>query len=101
VLVAIGEHDPPTTTALNRKAAGHCTDARFTTIRDADPLIQLERPAEVVDLVTRFLPDRLLDGLDYCNPIDYLGLRLGPGPGTTRATVMGQALPNSFTRVPI
>jgi pimeloyl-ACP methyl ester carboxylesterase len=90
VLVATGEHDPLTTPALNREAASRCTDARFTTVKDADHLLHLERPAEVVDLVTRFLTGRPLDGLDYCNAIEYSG-----------ANVADQVLPKSLTRVPI
>ena len=89
----------PTTAALDRKAARHCTDARFTTIRDADHPVHLERPAEVVDLVTRFLTDRPLDGLDYGNPSTTQGS--GSEPERQRRLEFGQALPNSFTRVPI
>ncbi|QMU76669.1 alpha/beta hydrolase [Streptacidiphilus sp. PB12-B1b] len=73
VLVATGEHDPLTTPGLNREAAEGCADAHFTTIRDADHLVHLERPAEVVDLVARFLTGQSLDGLDYCHPVERLG----------------------------
>jgi len=71
VLVATGEHDPLTTPDLNREAATGCPDARFTTIRDADHLVHLERPTEVVDLVSRFLTGQSLDALGYCHAVEY------------------------------
>ncbi|MEU2512348.1 alpha/beta fold hydrolase [Streptomyces syringium] len=75
VLVATGEHDPLTTPALSREAAHLCADARFTTLKDADHLVHLERPTETVDLVARFFAGESLSGLDYCHPVEYIGRR--------------------------
>jgi pimeloyl-ACP methyl ester carboxylesterase len=72
VLVATGEHDPLTTPTLNREVATGCLDARFTTIRDADHLVHLERPTEVVDLVSRFLTGHSLDALGYCHAVEHV-----------------------------
>ncbi|MDT0451159.1 alpha/beta fold hydrolase [Streptomyces hesseae] len=71
-LVVTGEHDPLSTPALGREAAGHFADARFTTLRNADHLVHLECPAELVDLLVRFFSGGPLDGLDYCHPVEYL-----------------------------
>ncbi|MFH8985172.1 alpha/beta fold hydrolase [Streptomyces varsoviensis] len=73
ILVATGEYDPLTTPLLSRAAAARCGDARFTTIKGADHMAHLERPAEVVDLAVRFFDGRPLGGLDYCGPIEYFG----------------------------
>ncbi|MFI9723207.1 alpha/beta fold hydrolase [Streptomyces sp. NPDC052396] len=73
VLVATGEHDPLTTPALSREAACRFSDVRFTTFKDADHLVHLERPAELVDLLTRFFAGAPLAGLEYCHPIEYPG----------------------------
>ncbi|WP_414167008.1 alpha/beta fold hydrolase [Streptoverticillium reticulum] len=77
VLVATGEHDPLTTPALSREAATRCPDARFTTLKDADHLVHLERPTEIVDLLIRFFSGESLAGLDYCHPVEYLRQQSG------------------------
>ncbi|MFD7234329.1 alpha/beta fold hydrolase [Streptomyces syringium] len=83
VLVATGEHDPLTTPALSRDAAHRCADARFTTFKDADHLVHLERPTELADLLTRFFAGESLGGLDYCHPVEYIGRRSPfPAPRT-------------------
>ncbi|MEX2984365.1 alpha/beta fold hydrolase [Streptomyces sp. C36] len=69
-LVTTGEHDPLSTPALSREAATRLADARFTTFKDADHLVHLERPAELVDLMTRFFRGDPLAGLDYCHPVE-------------------------------
>ncbi|MBB4893410.1 pimeloyl-ACP methyl ester carboxylesterase [Streptomyces olivoverticillatus] len=70
VLVATGEHDPLATPALSREVAAQCADARFTTLRDADHLVHLECPEELVDLLVRFFSDAPLAGLEYCHPVE-------------------------------
>lgn len=77
VLVCTGAHDPLTTPELSREAASLCADARFTTIKEADHMVHLERPAEVVDLMLRFFADRPLEGLDYCHPVERVGRQCG------------------------
>ncbi|MEU5051796.1 alpha/beta fold hydrolase [Streptomyces sp. NPDC021096] len=74
-LVTTGEHDPLSTPALSREAATRLPDARFTTFKDADHLVHLERPAEVVDLMTRFFADEPLVGLEYCHPVEHVRQR--------------------------
>ncbi|MBH1937910.1 alpha/beta hydrolase [Streptomyces sp. AV19] len=76
VLVTTGEHDPLTTPALSREASARCADARFAVFKDADHLVHLERPAELLDLVLKFLADEPLTGLDYCHPVEYPGHRV-------------------------
>ncbi|MCA6094231.1 alpha/beta hydrolase [Streptomyces sp. SCA3-4] len=71
-LVTTGEHDPLSTPALSREAASRLADARFTTVKDADHLVHLERPAEVVDLMTRFFSGEPLVGLDYCHAVEHV-----------------------------
>ncbi|MEV4440638.1 alpha/beta hydrolase [Streptomyces sp. NPDC049577] len=75
VLVATGEHDPLTTPALSREAAARCADARFTTLKDSDHLVHLERPADIVDLLIRFFSGEALTGLDYCNAVERVPYR--------------------------
>ncbi|MEU4210946.1 alpha/beta hydrolase [Streptomyces sp. NPDC026206] len=76
VLVATGEHDPLSTPALSREAAAQCTDARFVAFRNADHLLHLECPAEVVDLLIRFFSGDSLTGLDYCHPVEHIRHRM-------------------------
>ncbi|MEV5242496.1 alpha/beta hydrolase [Streptomyces cinnamoneus] len=71
-LVVTGEHDPLSTPAMGREVASRLADVRFTTLRNADHLVHLECPAELVDLLTRFFADDCLDGLDYCRPVEYI-----------------------------
>ncbi len=81
-LVVTGEHDPLSTPALGREAAARLADARFTTLRDADHLVHLECPAELVDLLIRFYSGDSLDGLEYCRPVEYMRHRArGPRSG--------------------
>ncbi|GAA0421314.1 alpha/beta hydrolase [Streptomyces luteireticuli] len=76
VLVATGEHDPLTTPTLSREASARFTDARFAMFKDADHLVHLERPVELIDLLLKFLADEPLTGLDYCHPVEHPGQRL-------------------------
>ncbi|KNB53920.1 alpha/beta fold hydrolase [Streptomyces caatingaensis] len=73
VLVTTGEHDPLTTPALSREVSARCADARFAVVKDADHLVHLERPAELVELILKFLADEPLTGLDYCHPVEHTG----------------------------
>ncbi|MEU5127143.1 alpha/beta fold hydrolase [Streptomyces mobaraensis] len=75
VLVTTGEHDPLTTPALSREVSARCADARFTALKDADHLVHLERPTEIVDLLLRFFGGEPLTGLDYCHPVEHVGGR--------------------------
>jgi pimeloyl-ACP methyl ester carboxylesterase len=85
VLLGTGEHDEFTTPAMCRSVAGHCTDARFTLLRNADHAVHLEVPEQLADLMLRFFANGALDGLAYCHPIEYYGtapsLNLAGGTG--------------------
>jgi pimeloyl-ACP methyl ester carboxylesterase len=70
-LVVTGEHDTFTTPALCREAAATCLDARFTTVREADHLLPLERMEEFLDLMVRFFADESLAGLAYCTELEH------------------------------
>lgn len=72
VLVAVGEHDNVTPPSLGRELAAACLDARFITLEEADHLVHLERPDELLDLLLRFFGGESLDGLDYCSSVEYL-----------------------------
>jgi pimeloyl-ACP methyl ester carboxylesterase len=76
-LVMTGAHDPLTTPAMSREAAALCADARFTTIKDADHMVHLERPAEAVDLMLRFFTGRPLEDLEYCHPVERVARPCG------------------------
>lgn len=70
-LVVTGEHDTFTTPALCREAAATCLDARFTTVRESDHLLPLERMEEFLDLMVRFFADESLAGLAYCTELEH------------------------------
>lgn len=78
VLVTTGEHDPLSTPALGVEAAARFHDGRFAALRDADHLVHLECPAQLVDLLLRFFSGQPLDGLDYCELLEPGG---GGGSG--------------------
>lgn len=71
VLVVTGEHDALTTPAMCRTTAGDCPRARFTTVRNADHLLPLQRADEFSDLMIRWFADEPIDDLAYCNPVEY------------------------------
>ncbi|MCP2334590.1 alpha/beta fold hydrolase [Actinoalloteichus caeruleus] len=73
ILVMTGEHDPFTTPELCREVAKDCPDARFTTVRDSDHLVYLERPVEFVEVVLTFLSGEPVDVLPCCTPVEYFG----------------------------
>lgn len=72
LLVVTGEHDTLTTPAMCRAIADGCPDARFTTIRQADHLLPLQRAAEFADLMVRYFDDQPIDDLPYCTPLGEL-----------------------------
>ncbi|OZM70907.1 alpha/beta hydrolase [Amycolatopsis antarctica] len=69
-LVFTGEHDNLATPSMGRVAAGCVPGAVFTTVKDADHLVHMERIEQFTDLVGRFLTDRPIDDLPYCNPVE-------------------------------
>ena len=72
-LVFTGEYDTLCTPAMGREVAGVLPAAAFTTIKESDHLVCLERMAEFCDLLVRFCTGHLLTGLSYCNPVETLG----------------------------
>ncbi|WP_163862529.1 alpha/beta fold hydrolase [Myxococcus eversor] len=69
-LVFTGEFDPLTPPEHVRNLAETIPGALFTTIREADHLVLMERPEEMADLVSRFLQDHDLFQLDYISAIE-------------------------------
>ncbi|MFJ6212095.1 alpha/beta fold hydrolase [Streptomyces sp. NPDC092296] len=74
-LVFTGEHDILTTPRMGREVAAALPGARFTTVREADHLVHLERMAEFTELVARFCTDRPVDDLPWCGPVESWGRR--------------------------
>ncbi|WP_190111299.1 alpha/beta fold hydrolase [Streptomyces cinnamoneus] len=70
VLVFTGEHDTITPPPVGRRVAEGLA-ARFTTVKEADHLVQTERDSDLADLMARFFTDRPLDGLPYVNPVEH------------------------------
>jgi pimeloyl-ACP methyl ester carboxylesterase len=82
-LVLTGEHDSFTTPQMCRGVAELCADAWFTTIRDADHMVHLERPDETAELMLRFFtwpassPGTWPGALpSWCHPVE----RIRPRP---------------------
>ncbi|MFG2145564.1 alpha/beta fold hydrolase [Streptomyces sp. NPDC048696] len=69
VLVFTGEHDTITPPQEGRRVA-RGLGGRFTTIKEADHLVQIERDTDLADLMARFFTDRPLDDLPYLNPVE-------------------------------
>lgn len=69
-LVFTGEHDTITPPAVGRQVAQDLA-ALFTTVKEADHLVQIERDADLADLMARFFTDQQLDGLPYLNPVEH------------------------------
>ncbi|MGW7255724.1 alpha/beta fold hydrolase [Streptomyces sp. NPDC054834] len=69
-LVFTGEYDTLCTPQMGREVAAAMPSARFTTIKDADHLVTVERMQETADLIGRFCTDRPIDGLPYCNAVE-------------------------------
>ncbi|MBD0744012.1 alpha/beta fold hydrolase [Streptomyces sp. CBMA152] len=77
VLVFTGEHDTITPPHVGRGVA-ETLGARFTTIKDADHLVQIERDGDLADLMARFFTDQPLEDLPYLNPVEDFA-RVGQG----------------------
>ncbi len=69
-LVFTGEHDTLTPPSFVRDLAATIPGARYTSFKEADHLVPMERPEEMADLLTRFFTDQCLDNLPYCYPIE-------------------------------
>lgn len=84
-LVFTGEHDTLCTPAMGREVAAVLPAASFTTIKEADHLVPVERMEEFSDLIARFCTDRPLTGLPYCNAVETHGTTVRrpvvPAPG--------------------
>ncbi|MGR8009354.1 alpha/beta fold hydrolase [Streptomyces hypolithicus] len=68
-LVFTGEHDTVTSAEVQRAFAATIEGSRFTTIRDADHWVVLEKAEEVADLALRFFTDRPLSSAGYLNVV--------------------------------
>ncbi|MCZ0997393.1 alpha/beta hydrolase [Streptomyces mirabilis] len=67
-LVFTGEHDPLTTPELCYEVAASIKGAVFTTVRESDHMVHVERPEEYADLLIRFFTDQPLDNLPHLTP---------------------------------
>ncbi|MEW1863227.1 alpha/beta fold hydrolase [Streptomyces sp. NPDC088194] len=71
-LVLTGEHDTLTPPAMGLAAARCLEGAWFTTVKEADHLLPVERSDELGDLIARFCTDRAIDPLPYCHPATFV-----------------------------
>nr|WP_145487717.1 MULTISPECIES: alpha/beta hydrolase [Streptomyces] len=69
VLVFTGESDTITPPPIGRSVAQEL-GGRFTTIKESDHLVQIERDTELADLIGHFFTDQPLDKLPYLNPVE-------------------------------
>jgi pimeloyl-ACP methyl ester carboxylesterase len=76
-LVFNGEYDTLCTPQMGRELATVMPSARFTTLKETDHLVTVERREESSDLIGRFFTDRPIDGLPYCNAVESLGFAAG------------------------
>jgi pimeloyl-ACP methyl ester carboxylesterase len=79
-LVFTGEYDTLCTPQMGREVAAAMPSARFTTIKEADHLVTVERMQEAADLIGRFCTDRPIDDLPYCNVVESLCADSVPAP---------------------
>lgn len=84
-LVLTGEHDTLTTPETGREVAAALAGAWFTTVKEADHLLVVERAEETARLIARFCTDRPIDDLPYCGPVEFV-----PPDGTSTPTVVRQ-----------
>lgn len=70
VLVFTGEFDTITPPPVGRRVARDLA-GRFTTIKESDHLVQIERDTDLADLIRRYFTDQPLDGLPYLNPVEH------------------------------
>ncbi|GHB23077.1 hydrolase [Streptomyces viridiviolaceus] len=71
-LVFTGEYDSLCTPQMGRELAETMPSALFTTVKEADHLVTVERRQESSDLIGRFCTDRPIDDLPYCNAVESL-----------------------------
>jgi pimeloyl-ACP methyl ester carboxylesterase len=71
-LFTTGEHDTLTPPDLCRELALTCLESWFVEISRADHLIHLERPTQLVDLMTRFFAEEPLEDLPYATVVEDL-----------------------------
>nr|UUG66797.1 Ktm2 [Streptomyces sp.] len=69
-LVFTGEYDTLCPPPMGRELAARMPGALFTTVKEADHLVTVERRQEVSDLIARFCTDRPVHGLPYCNAVE-------------------------------
>ncbi|MFC8393429.1 alpha/beta fold hydrolase [Streptomyces sp. NPDC057238] len=69
-LVFTGEYDTLCTPEMGRELAATMPSARFTTVKETDHLVTVERSQESADLIGRFCTDRPIDGLPYCGTVE-------------------------------
>lgn len=69
-LVFTGEHDTLCTPEMGRELARALPGALFTTVKEADHLVTVERRQESADLIARFCTGRPIDDLPYCGPLE-------------------------------
>ncbi|MCD0445526.1 alpha/beta hydrolase [Glycomyces sp. A-F 0318] len=72
VLFTTGEHDTLTPPELCRELALTCPESWYVELARADHLIHLERPAQLVDLMTRFFAEEPLGDLAYATAVEDL-----------------------------
>lgn len=75
-LVFTGEYDTLCTPEMGRELAATMPGALFTTVKEADHLVTVERREESADLIARFCTDRSVEGLPYCGPLESLSPEL-------------------------
>ncbi|MGA5281600.1 alpha/beta fold hydrolase [Streptomyces griseoincarnatus] len=69
-LVFTGEYDTLCTPDMGREFAATMPGALFTTVKEADHLVTVERREESADLIARFCTDRSVEGLPYCTEVE-------------------------------
>ncbi|MGQ5226218.1 alpha/beta fold hydrolase [Streptomyces sp. yara] len=69
-LVFTGEYDTLCTPDMGREFAATMPGALFTTVKEADHLVTVERREESADLIARFCTDRSVEGLPYCTGVE-------------------------------
>ncbi len=74
-LVFTGEYDTLCAPEMGRELARTMPSALFTTVKEADHLVTVERSQESADLIGRFFTDRPVDDLPYCNAVELPGTK--------------------------
>ncbi|MEU9591188.1 alpha/beta hydrolase [Streptomyces sp. NPDC048193] len=80
-LVFTGEYDTLCTPEMGRELAATMPSALFTTVKEADHLVTVERRQESAELIGRFITDCVVDDLPYCNAVEALSTGPAPAPG--------------------